>query len=204
MSSKSRAPVQSTNPDWASLGYDRVNEFSSSETPDILRGKEDTAPDYLFNTYWHSYWKNLSLSNSYNNSMENNKKFEEFYLPNIAEYSEYDFRNWQALEFLEDAFWEANYSSLAHEDYITSLLTMTQNTDYFNKIESIFNVNNRLNSTNFNKLASSESWSNDLNKLYSDTADVKLNKVKFKYLHKLAYLDYLNINTPLYTEEFFL
>jgi predicted choloylglycine hydrolase len=39
--------------------------------------------------------------------------------------------------------------------------------------------------------------------LYSDTADVKLNKVKFKYLHKLAYLDYLNINTPLYTEEFF-
>jgi hypothetical protein len=204
MSSKSRAPIQSTNPSWVGMSYDRVNEFSSSETPDILRGKEDMAPDYLFNTYWHSYWKNLLLSSSYGNSIHNDKKFEEFYLPTIAEYSEYDFKNWQALEFLEDAFWEANYSSLAHEDYIKSLLTMTQNRDYFNKIESIFNANIRVNPINFNKSTTTDSLSGNLDRLYNDTVDTKLNKIKFKYLHKLTYSDYLNMNTPLHTEEFFL
>jgi hypothetical protein len=51
MSSLNRNPIQSTNPAWSGLSYDRVNAFSSSETPDILRGKEDMAPDYLFNTY---------------------------------------------------------------------------------------------------------------------------------------------------------
>jgi hypothetical protein len=33
------------------LAYDRASDFTSSETPDILRGKEDMAPDYLFSSY---------------------------------------------------------------------------------------------------------------------------------------------------------
>jgi len=50
-SSLNRNPIQSTTPVWDSLSYDRVNTFSSSDTPELLRGKEDMAPDYLFNTY---------------------------------------------------------------------------------------------------------------------------------------------------------
>jgi hypothetical protein len=50
-SSLNRSPIQSTNPKWPDLSYDRATFFSPSDVPEILRGKEDMAPDYLFNTY---------------------------------------------------------------------------------------------------------------------------------------------------------
>jgi hypothetical protein len=39
------------NPLVDNLSYDRITKFHSSETPDILGGKEEAAPEYLFNTY---------------------------------------------------------------------------------------------------------------------------------------------------------
>jgi hypothetical protein len=80
---------------------------------------------------------------------------------------------------------------------------MTQNTDYFNKVESIFNANTRLNPNNSSKLPVINLEDNGLNKLYDLSAGSKLNKIKFKYLYKLTSLDYLNTSTPLHTEEFF-
>jgi hypothetical protein len=48
-------PSYSNNILWDNIGYDRSNKFASSDTPDILRGKEESAPGPIFNTYWSSY-----------------------------------------------------------------------------------------------------------------------------------------------------
>jgi hypothetical protein len=142
MSSLTRNPIQTTNPAWNELGYDRTTAFSSSETPDILRGKEDMAPDYLFNTYWHSYWKNIAIGQTFSNVHSNINKLESFYLPTVAEYSEYDFRNWQSVESLEDSFWESNYSSLAHDDYM-SVKADSKTSELFNKTQTLYNTGAR-------------------------------------------------------------
>jgi len=41
-----------------------------------------------------------------------------FYLPTFTEYVEYDFRNLQALENIEDFFWETTYPSAHQEEYL--------------------------------------------------------------------------------------
>jgi hypothetical protein len=142
-SSTNRNPLSTTNTTFKNLSYDRVNQFSSSETPEILRGKEEMAPDYLFNTYWHSFWKNISLNKGYSLQQGNLQMASTFYLPTILEYSEYDFRNWQALESLEDAYWESNYFSSVHDDYL-NVFTGTKSPLLFDKVQTLFNSNTRV------------------------------------------------------------
>jgi hypothetical protein len=66
----------------------------------------------------------------------------QFYLPNVLDYSEYDFRNNQAQEALEDAFWESNYSAFSHEDYVAIKKNSLQG-DYFSKPNSLYNLGSR-------------------------------------------------------------
>jgi len=40
------------------------------------------------------------------------------YLPMFTTYAEYDFRNAQAIELMEESFWENSYSSYNHADYL--------------------------------------------------------------------------------------
>ena len=51
------------------------------------------------------------ISNQNNNSL--------FYIPRITEFAEYDFKNWQSLELLEDSIWESSLSTFAGEDYLS-------------------------------------------------------------------------------------
>jgi hypothetical protein len=44
-------PIYSNNPNWSNISYDKTDKNSSSETPDIMRGKEELAPSHIFNTY---------------------------------------------------------------------------------------------------------------------------------------------------------
>lgn len=61
------------------------------------------------------------------------------YIPLFTEYAEYDFRNWQAIELLEDAFWESTYSSYLHDEYCSSFQNNT-NTTFLKKNEELFNL----------------------------------------------------------------
>jgi hypothetical protein len=63
---------------------------------------------------------------------------EKNYLPHVNEYVEYDFRNLQALELLEDSFWELNYPSLFHDEYLNPAEN-SHGPVYFGKIDTIFN-----------------------------------------------------------------
>ena len=42
-----------------------------------------------------------------------------FYLPLFSTYADYDFRNDQALDMLEELYWESNYSGYNFYDYMT-------------------------------------------------------------------------------------
>ena len=135
-------PVSSTSTSWNTLSYDKLNSYVDGDVPSIMRGKEEVAPEYLFNTYWNSYYRNISLNNNYKlilNNLENNKSM---YLPSILEYSEYDFKNWQALESLEDALWESSHSSFSQEEY-TTIKTDSTLSSYYDKIQALYNLNSR-------------------------------------------------------------
>ena len=143
-----------------------------------MRGKEELAPEYLFNTYWNSYYRNISLNNNYKLMLSNVNNFKSMYIPSILEYSEYDFKNWQALESLEDSLWESSHSSFAQEDY-TNIKASTTLSSYYDKIQSLYNLNNRTQEDS-----------------------------KFKFKAKISYRSLLSKMTntyslPLYSEDFF-
>lgn len=69
-------------------------------------------------------------------------KSAQFYLPQVLDYSEYDFRNNQAQEALEDAFWESSYSAFSHEDYV-SIKKNSMQGEYFGKLGGLYNLNGR-------------------------------------------------------------
>jgi hypothetical protein len=120
--------------------FDKFNKDGSSAQ--LLRSKEESAPSYIFDTYWSTYWANTPNLHRIENIANIDYFTESMYLPTFTEYSEYDFRNWQSLELLEDAFWESTYSSYTHEDYVNTLQTMSDYT-FFKKQEEVFNTLNR-------------------------------------------------------------
>ena len=52
-------------------------------------------------------------------------------------YYDYDFRNWQALELLEDSFWESIYSIYTHDEYM-NLSKDFSDFEYFDKFSKSF------------------------------------------------------------------
>jgi hypothetical protein len=44
-------PVSSISPFWNNISYDKIDNYSTLDTPSIMRSKEEVSPEYLFNTY---------------------------------------------------------------------------------------------------------------------------------------------------------
>jgi hypothetical protein len=69
-----------------------IKNYNFDLSSDLLQSKEESAPNFFFETYWLTYWnyilnsKNLFLTNFDNNLFQ-------FYLPYVTDYSEYDFKN---------------------------------------------------------------------------------------------------------------
>jgi hypothetical protein len=57
--------------------------------------------------------------------------------PLVSDYSEYDFKNKQALDALEDAFWEVSNPTPLYEEYILSKLKRA-NPTYLNTEKALF------------------------------------------------------------------
>jgi hypothetical protein len=70
------------------------------------------------------------------------------YLPLITEYTDYDFKNWQTLESVEDSAWETSYVSNSHNDYIdiTNIVklknTFSAQDVFYNSLNRNFKFNN--------------------------------------------------------------
>jgi len=121
-------------PNMKNFNYDA--SFSQQYTPLLLQSKEEAAPDFVFDTYW------LSNYNFNKNNVFNFKNFLNYtsnnYLPLITEYSEYDFKNWQVLELVEDSAWESSYLSQNHNDYI-NITNSIKLKNIFNTQDDLFN-----------------------------------------------------------------
>lgn len=112
-------PVMSSNTAVKNLSFDRT--FSENSGPLLLQSKEESAPNIIFETYWNTYWSHINDKRT-NFTLNNINSTLNSYFPLITEYIEYDFKNWQTLELLEDSYWESAYNSFSHDEYLSVLL----------------------------------------------------------------------------------
>ena len=128
-------PTFSTNTSINSLDYDHSNKAARRVTlknltathlkglklsPDIftLRGKRDGAPTFSATSYWKLFWahSNPALRLNYLDKLSSIKS--NHALPDFTNFYDYDFRNLQAYELLEDSFWESTDASYNHLEYL--------------------------------------------------------------------------------------
>lgn len=89
-----------------------------------------------------------------------------FYLPTPTEYAEYDFKNLQALELLEDSFWESTFSSFSQDEYL-NILQSNNEYLFFKKQEELFN-----NSTRLKKFKNMQATKPFLKSLFTDSSNI--------------------------------
>ena len=146
----SEIPLNSNTTNSNSKSFDKFDSANEDLTPSMLQSKEESAPNYLFSNYWLTYWLNTNPTNSISSNLKNVDLDKTFYLPTITKYAEYDFRNWQALELLEDAFWESSFSSYTQDDYFNTLQDMNEYL-LFKKQEEAFDTKTRFNGSVLSK-----------------------------------------------------
>jgi hypothetical protein len=136
----SHTPTSFTGLSLTSVGFDKFNTDGS--TASILSSLPESAPKHLFNTYWNTIWSksDLDIRNKFNDYYLNSITYSA--IPTITEYKDYDYQNWQSLEWLEDALWESSNPSFTHDEYTDSLLN-TKDLTVFSKQENRFIVGNR-------------------------------------------------------------
>jgi len=110
--------VLSNNPGINSINYDNLSNTDVEEVPTPLQGKEESMPSYLTGIYWNFYWSNSNINWKIYNNLNYHSIHKSFYLPMFSFYYDYDFRNWQALELLEDSYWESIYSIYTYDEYL--------------------------------------------------------------------------------------
>ncbi len=132
------SPITSNNPFIDTLDYDNLKNTAIEDIPTILQGKEELMPNFLTSIYWNFYWNNTNLNWKFYNNINYNLVHKSFYLPMFSFYYDYDFRNWQSLELLEDSFWESVYSVYTHDEY-TSLVKNFNDFEYFDKFTNFYN-----------------------------------------------------------------
>jgi hypothetical protein len=146
----SKIPLTSNSSTHKSMDFDRFDSSNEDLTPSMLQSKEESAPNFLFSNYWLTYWNNSNQSSNMELNKNNSLLQSDFYLPVITKYAEYDFRNWQALELLEDAFWESSFSSFTHDEYYNTLQDLNEYI-FFKKQEEMFDTTTRFNGLTFSK-----------------------------------------------------
>jgi len=136
------SPITSSNPSINTINYDNLSNTSVEGVPTPLQGKEELMPTFLTGIYWNFYWSNSNIDwKLYNNSSYHNTH-RSFYLPMFSFYYDYDFRNWQALELLEDSFWESIYSIYTHDEYL-NLSKDFYEYEFFDKFNNLYNKFNK-------------------------------------------------------------
>lgn len=112
------SPVISNNPKLSLMAYDNYKDTFIENTPTPLQGKEEQMPFFLLNIYWNFYWNNSNLDLKLKNNLNYFDFNNNFYMPTFTLYYDYDFRNWQTFELLEDSFWESSLSIYNLDEYI--------------------------------------------------------------------------------------
>jgi heme/copper-type cytochrome/quinol oxidase subunit 2 len=141
-----------------------TQSVSPTETNLAVFGEQTNALPSLQAAYWRMFWSGTDVLNRVGSNSKTQLSEVSFYLPVFTTYYDYDFRNAQAMELLEDAFWESSNSSYTFYDYINLSKDFVKSQNVSNG-EVIFNGNffaDNTNLSNTNKLL--------LNPVYKDVS----------------------------------
>jgi|TARA_B110000259_G_scaffold90615_1_gene105205 hypothetical protein len=89
----SHTPIQTSGASNYALAFDKFLKNEDDLTPNLLKSKEESAPNHIFNTYWLTHWAASNSTHRYTNLFDLNQYFDTAYLPTFHEYAEYDFKN---------------------------------------------------------------------------------------------------------------
>lgn len=135
-------PVRSNAPFSDALDFDDCNNTFVEDVPTLFQGKEELMPSFLTSIYWNFYWSNTSIDWRFYNNINYQTRHHFFYLPLFSFYYDYDFRNWQNLEFLENAYWESFCSTYALDENL-SLVDNFYEYEFLNKNSNSFFIENK-------------------------------------------------------------
>ena len=191
------SPISSNHPVSSLIEYDNLSNTLIDNIPNVLQGKEESTPTTLTGIYWNFYWANSNVEWKLYNSSKYHSLHNFFYMPMFSFYYDYDFRNWQALELLEDAFWESIYSIYTHDEYL-NLAKDFADFEYFDKFSNFYNKFNR--DHNFKDKILTKPFFKDttstgnfyVNSLYLDDFILPVNLVNTKNFSTLPLFSVLN------------
>ena len=90
----------------------------SAPVGEVFVGSREKTPRAINTSYWTTFWANTTPNHRVNGSLATSLNQTHFYLPTFYLYSDYDFRNDQAIEMLDELFWESSYSAYNFDDYL--------------------------------------------------------------------------------------
>jgi hypothetical protein len=173
-------PNRSNNPSISRLDYNSmesqnvlfdVNRSSVTkkvftknlDTVDLLQGAREKAPASLNASYWSFFWRNSNLDLRLTPIKHFTSMTDTLYTAPFIGYSEYDFRNDQSIDMLEDVYWETSLPTYTYYDYLNLNKTFKSAGTGDQKVLTLENffyntfLQNRVNTTKpFNKVSSTE------------------------------------------------
>jgi heme/copper-type cytochrome/quinol oxidase subunit 2 len=152
------APIPSSNP------LTKLKEFDNAHSSIILQGREELTSSTISSIYWNFYFNTFNSNWRLVNPLSFFALKDSFYLPVFSFYYDYDFRNWQAFELLEDAFWESAFSIYLNDEYSTILSHVDYLNDFDKNLISFLSINSLLNDAESSMFDSPFS----LNKVFKD------------------------------------
>ena len=91
----------------------------ASSVGEVFIGSREKTPKSVNTAYWDTFWSTTNSSKRILSALNANLDRTNFTLPTFPNYVDYDFRNDQALDMLEELFWEQSFSGYNFYDYIT-------------------------------------------------------------------------------------
>ena len=150
------SPIFSNNPIFSKINYDDSKFSFIKNSPIILQTKEDSLPLSIPTIYWNFNWSNSNIEWRLFNNLKfflfnNNKNV----FPSFDLYYDYDFKNWQNMNLLENSYWNHSYSSSTFDEYLIqfnnyyNFSKQKEYYKYFNKDNKKFKFTNKIISKSF-------------------------------------------------------
>lgn len=131
------SPIVSNNIFYNSFNYDNCKKTLIPNVPTMFQNKEDLFPSYLYSIYWNFFWSHSSFNHKIKNYYSSLSSFSSLYLPFFNLNYDYDFKNWQSFELLEDSIWDS-FINIFYWDELKNLNITNYETFFPNKITQFF------------------------------------------------------------------
>jgi len=100
------ATTSSTSSTYYTPSGDLETKISSKKSAvgDVFVGSREKTPRAINTAYWSTFWSTTNPTHRLSSTLQAHTDRTHFYLPLFTNYSDYDFRNDQAIDMLEELF----------------------------------------------------------------------------------------------------